>query len=200
MKFQPVPFKICVNLQSKSSKILKCWNLKALKTRSREISKWLLLWEFTALSFQHFELLLLLDLRFYHVGNSQLWFLALIDFPISRFHCFKIWLLWAFTALSFRRFEISPLEISLLWDLTALRFHCFEISLLQDFTALRFHFFKISPLRNFTAPLWEVTLFHTCEQFQHWVQPCLSPRNTKGGSITVPLTSCLTGLDESVYK
>jgi hypothetical protein len=26
------------------------------------------------------------------------------------------------------------------------------------------------------------------------------PGNTKGGSITVPLTSCLTGLDESVLK
>ncbi len=26
------------------------------------------------------------------------------------------------------------------------------------------------------------------------------PRNTKGGSITVPLTSCLTGLDESVLQ
>ncbi len=27
-----------------------------------------------------------------------------------------------------------------------------------------------------------------------------NPGNTKGGSITVPLTSCLTGLDESVYQ
>jgi hypothetical protein len=26
------------------------------------------------------------------------------------------------------------------------------------------------------------------------------PGNTKGGSITVPLTSCLTGLDQSVLK
>ncbi len=28
----------------------------------------------------------------------------------------------------------------------------------------------------------------------------LKPGNTKGGSITVPLTSCLTGLDESVLQ
>jgi hypothetical protein len=28
----------------------------------------------------------------------------------------------------------------------------------------------------------------------------VSPGNTKGGSITVPLTSCLTGLDESVLQ
>ena len=26
------------------------------------------------------------------------------------------------------------------------------------------------------------------------------PGNTKGGSITVPLTSCLTGLDKSVFQ
>ncbi len=29
---------------------------------------------------------------------------------------------------------------------------------------------------------------------------CLRPGNTKGGSITVPLTSCLTGLDQSVLQ
>jgi len=28
----------------------------------------------------------------------------------------------------------------------------------------------------------------------------LKPGNTKGGSITVPLTSCLTGLDQSVLQ
>jgi len=28
----------------------------------------------------------------------------------------------------------------------------------------------------------------------------LEPGNTKGGSITVPLTSCLTGLDKSVLQ
>jgi hypothetical protein len=28
----------------------------------------------------------------------------------------------------------------------------------------------------------------------------LKPGNTKGGSITVPLTSCLTGLDGSVFQ
>jgi hypothetical protein len=28
----------------------------------------------------------------------------------------------------------------------------------------------------------------------------LSPGNTKGGSITVPLTSCLTGLESAVWQ
>ncbi len=37
------------------------------------------------------------------------------------------------------------------------------------------------------------------------IDPCLTDTsfaksgNTKGGSITVPLTSCLTGLDQSVF-
>ncbi len=33
-----------------------------------------------------------------------------------------------------------------------------------------------------------------------YVQATATPGNTKGGSITVPLTSCLTGLDQSVLQ
>ena len=31
-----------------------------------------------------------------------------------------------------------------------------------------------------------------------WLKAQLEPGNTKGGSITVPLTSCLTGLESAV--
>ncbi len=34
----------------------------------------------------------------------------------------------------------------------------------------------------------------------HWQVICPTPGNTKGGSITVLLTSCLTGLDQSVLQ
>ncbi len=37
---------------------------------------------------------------------------------------------------------------------------------------------------------------HLIELRPTWV----GPGNTKGGSITVPLTSCVTGLDESVLQ
>ncbi len=41
--------------------------------------------------------------------------------------------------------------------------------------------------------------YHISDKLQNlcWY---LQPGNTKGGSITVPLTSCLTGLDESVLQ
>jgi hypothetical protein len=33
-----------------------------------------------------------------------------------------------------------------------------------------------------------------------WLIPWVNPGNTKGGSITVPLTSCLTGLESAVWQ
>ncbi len=50
---------------------------------------------------------------------------------------------------------------------------------------------------NVVAPYWRLQLFLAKIQIE--ICPTLllfvQPGNTKGGSITVPLTSCLTGLD-----
>ncbi len=41
-------------------------------------------------------------------------------------------------------------------------------------------------------------IIYSQKELKIW--PIVKPGNTKGGSITVPLTSCLTGLDQSVLQ
>ncbi len=57
-------------------------------------------------------------------------------------------------------------------------------------------FFK---LVNYTVKSFEI-LTTICTKFQVCLGVNLKPGNTKGGSITVPLTSCLTGLESAVWQ
>jgi hypothetical protein len=48
--------------------------------------------------------------------------------------------------------------------------------------------------------LTKILLVFHLKQWSFWPSVIVKPGNTKGGSIIVPLTSCLTGLDWSVLQ
>jgi hypothetical protein len=50
---------------------------------------------------------------------------------------------------------------------------------------------SITPVKHFITTGRAIKIF---------IERCLKPGNNKGGSITVPLTSCLTGLEQSVLQ
>ncbi len=60
-------------------------------------------------------------------------------------------------------------------------------------------FVQINSYRKVSVVGFERSFLCLCVECSATVQHILYLGNTKGGSITIPLTSCLTGLDKSVF-